>query len=228
MAKIVVNTCNAHDDRRDFPPFSWISASVRTLEPPCSDLRSLEKVRSLYRVLQDLVFKQVFYKRTFSSDLKSEHGGSKVRTEALIHEKRGKSRRSSCALQVFTTIFAIPSPSVTKFKGSMRSSSRPDSFRAIFTTRCLSPHGDLVDAMELAVRKRKQLPEEFTVLIGEPKTLSYDALQRMISKLLYKREFTTFRIPKCVAKMGAWVQCHLHGDPFIRPWMIDYAMITTR
>lgn len=84
---------------------------------------------------------------------------------------------------------------------------------------------DLVDALELAVRKRTELPEEATLLIGEPKTLSYDQTQRLISKLIYHKEFTTLRIPKFVAKLGAFVKCHLPfgPDPFIHPWMIQYA-----
>jgi len=76
---------------------------------------------------------------------------------------------------------------------------------------------DLVDAMELAVRKRKQLPEEFTVLIGEPKTLSYDALQRMISKCSTRGNLRHFASQNALRKMGAWVQCHLHGDRLSDP-----------
>ena len=84
---------------------------------------------------------------------------------------------------------------------------------------------DLVDAIEKAVLLRQKLPPELTVLLGEPKTLSYDDLQREISKLLFNREFTTFRVPKILAKVGSWVQGHLPfvPKPFIKPWMIDLA-----
>lgn len=83
---------------------------------------------------------------------------------------------------------------------------------------------DLVDAIEKAVQLRKQLPPEVVVLLGEPRTLSYDELQRRISRLLFNREFTTYRIPKTVAKLGAWVECHLpFNNAFIKPWMIDIA-----
>jgi nucleoside-diphosphate-sugar epimerase len=81
---------------------------------------------------------------------------------------------------------------------------------------------DLIDAIELAVRKRKELPHEVTLLLGEPKTWSYDQLQRMISSLIYGKEFKTWRIPKPIAKLGAWAQ-GLIGNPFIKPWMIDLA-----
>jgi nucleoside-diphosphate-sugar epimerase len=84
---------------------------------------------------------------------------------------------------------------------------------------------DLVDAIALAVQKRKTLPPELVLLIGEPKTLSYDELQRRISRLIRNKEFTTHSIPKPLAQVGSWVQCHLPfiPKPFIKPWMIALA-----
>lgn len=84
---------------------------------------------------------------------------------------------------------------------------------------------DLVDAISLAVEKRKELPEEITLLVGEPKTLSYDQLQRQISDLIWGKEFTTLRVPKWFAKIGCWMQGHIPfiPAPFIKPWMIDLA-----
>lgn len=84
---------------------------------------------------------------------------------------------------------------------------------------------DLVDAIDLAVRKRKELPDELVLLLGEPKTLSYDELQRMISRLIRGTEFKTWRVPKWFAKIGAWVQGMIPfmPKPFIKPWMIDLA-----
>ncbi|MBX3301813.1 MAG: NAD-dependent epimerase/dehydratase family protein [Nitrospira sp.] len=83
---------------------------------------------------------------------------------------------------------------------------------------------DMVDALVLAVEHRKDLPPVTTLLIGEPDTLSYDDLQRIISRRLHGHEWTTYRIPKPVAKLGAWFQTLVPGaDPFIKPWMIDIA-----
>lgn len=84
---------------------------------------------------------------------------------------------------------------------------------------------DLVEAIYLCVQKRKELPDETTVLLGESKTLSYDALQREISRYLFGKEFKTFSIPKPIAKIGSWIQNHLPviEKPFIKPWMIDLA-----
>ena len=81
---------------------------------------------------------------------------------------------------------------------------------------------DMVEALVLAVEHRKDLPQVTTLLIGEPETLSYDELQRIISRRLHGKEWKTYRIPKPVAKLGAWLQNMLPGaDPFIKPWMID-------
>jgi len=84
---------------------------------------------------------------------------------------------------------------------------------------------DLVDAIVKCVEKRRELPAETVVVLGEPKTLSYDTLQRMICRLLRYPEFNTISVPKWIAKLGSWIQCHLPfgKTPFIRPWMIDLA-----
>lgn len=81
---------------------------------------------------------------------------------------------------------------------------------------------DMVEALVLAVERRKDLPPVTTLLIGEPETLSYDQLQRMISRRLHGKEWKTYSLPKPIAKLGAWLRTLVPGaDPFIKPWMID-------
>ena len=84
---------------------------------------------------------------------------------------------------------------------------------------------DLVEAFRRAVEKRKELPPETVFLIGEPKTPSYDELQKKMAKLVWNKDWKTFRVPKLLAKIGAWIQDHLPFLPesFIKPWMIDLA-----
>jgi len=83
---------------------------------------------------------------------------------------------------------------------------------------------DLVDALVLTVENRKKLPPVTTLLIGEPATVSYDELQRFISRELHGAEWKTYRIPKTLARVGAWLQGLLPGSgPFIKPWMIALA-----
>lgn len=81
---------------------------------------------------------------------------------------------------------------------------------------------DMVEALVLAVEQRKELPQITTLLIGESETLSYDELQRAISRQLHGKEWKTYHIPKPMAKLGCWLQSLLPGaDPFLKPWMID-------
>ncbi len=85
---------------------------------------------------------------------------------------------------------------------------------------------DCVDAIQSAVERRSRLPEELTVLVGEPVTLGYDELQDEIGGLLYgERDWPTVQIPKVVARAGAWVLDNAPGlgETFIKPWMIGIA-----
>lgn len=81
---------------------------------------------------------------------------------------------------------------------------------------------DLLDALEETVKKRKILPTEVAINIGEPETPSYEELQNRIGKLIHGEDWKTYEVPETVAKAGAWVM-DLFGDPFIKPWMIDRA-----
>jgi nucleoside-diphosphate-sugar epimerase len=93
---------------------------------------------------------------------------------------------------------------------------------------------DAVEAIRLCVDKRRELPPVMPLLIGEDDSMSYRDLQNEIGELIHGREWRTLRIPKFVAKAGAYVQDKLPGsDPFIKPWMIDraddhYALDITR
>lgn len=84
---------------------------------------------------------------------------------------------------------------------------------------------DLVDALVLAVERRAALPSEVPVLVGESETVSYDELQHTIGRLIHGEPWDTKEIPKALAKTGAWLQdaMPLHEEPFIKPWMIDFA-----
>jgi len=84
---------------------------------------------------------------------------------------------------------------------------------------------DLIEAIYSAVKKRKELPPELVLLLGEPVTMSYDEIQREISKLLFGKEWKTWSVPKPLAKIGAWLMQVLpfFKKGFIQPWMIDIA-----
>ncbi len=84
---------------------------------------------------------------------------------------------------------------------------------------------DVVKAYELLVQKASELPAESLFLIGEPDAMSYEELQQEISLQLDGDDWTTFEVPKPIAKAGAWVESSLPlpEKPFIKPWMIDHA-----
>ena len=81
---------------------------------------------------------------------------------------------------------------------------------------------DLLDAIEKTIVKRKSLPEEIAINIGEPVTPSYQQLQNTIGLLVHGEQWKTYEVPAPLAKAGAWTM-DLFGDPFIKPWMIDRA-----
>lgn len=84
---------------------------------------------------------------------------------------------------------------------------------------------DVVDLIEKAVDKRNTLPKQVTVLVGEEKTLSTRFLQNKISNELFGKNIWMVRLPRMVAWLGSWVQCHTPfiAKPFIQPWMIKLA-----
>lgn len=155
---------------------------------------------------------------------KWDYPRSKVKTEESIHRLRGK---------IPTVILRIAGVYDDQCHSIPISHQIQRIYEKDFEARLFSgdtSHGaafihmdDLVDAIVQCVEKRRELPAETVLLLGEDRTLSYDAIQRLICRLLGRKEFTTIRVPKWIAKLGAWIQCRLTSHPFIRPWMIDLA-----
>lgn len=84
---------------------------------------------------------------------------------------------------------------------------------------------DLVDAVERGVERRKTLPEHLPILLGETEVMGYGEIQQVVGSLLREGGWTTLRMPKPLAKVGAWIQDNtpIAGDPFVKPWMVDLA-----
>jgi nucleoside-diphosphate-sugar epimerase/uncharacterized membrane protein len=81
---------------------------------------------------------------------------------------------------------------------------------------------DLADAFARAVRRRRDLPAEIPILVGEPDALGYGEVQDVVGRALHGEDWTTLRIPRAVAKAGAWFQTEALGDDeFVKPWMVD-------
>lgn len=83
---------------------------------------------------------------------------------------------------------------------------------------------DVTDAIARLVERRKKLPSELALLLGEPEVIGYGELQAEIGRLIHGENWETREIPKAIAKAGAWVQQDVLGeDSFIRSWMVDIA-----
>lgn len=85
---------------------------------------------------------------------------------------------------------------------------------------------DTVACFRQTIARRRELGPYEVFLIAEPDVMSYADLQDQLGELIHGREWPTIRVPKTVAKAGAWVQEQLASEeeePFIKPWMIDLA-----
>jgi nucleoside-diphosphate-sugar epimerase len=84
----------------------------------------------------------------------------------------------------------------------------------------------LTACFQRAIERRHELPPRDMLLVAEPDVMSYAELQDEIGQQLHGQDWPTIRVPKFVAKAGAWVQERLAAEgqePFIRPWMVDLA-----
>lgn len=188
---------------RDFEVEQFIFASTMLVHAPC---------QPGVRINEDWPLKQ-----------KWEYPKSKVTAEQLIVRERGD------VPVVLMRIGAV-------YDDRCHSIPLAQQIRRIYEKRFIGrmlsgdvTHGvaflhmeDLVRALMLAVEQRKALPQVTTLLIGESETISYDELQRTISRQLYGQEWETYQIPKTLAKLGCRLQTLLpSADPFLKPWMID-------
>lgn len=86
---------------------------------------------------------------------------------------------------------------------------------------------DAIDCICRAIELRTSLPPHEVLVIGEEDVLSYEQLQETLGEQIHGQQWPTIRIPKPVAKAGAWVKEKLarseQDAPFIKPWMIDLA-----
>jgi nucleoside-diphosphate-sugar epimerase len=84
---------------------------------------------------------------------------------------------------------------------------------------------DVIDLYVRLVERRAALPPELVLGVGEPETLSYGELQRLLGRLIHGEEWKTRTISKRLAKIGAWLleRLPLEKNSFIKPWMIDIA-----
>lgn len=101
------------------------------------------------------------------------------------------------------------------------------------TGQSLLHKDDMIDAFVRAVDRRKELPPETTILVGEARAMSYGELQDRIGKLIHGEEWPTLIVPKPIAATGARLaelaepivpDAIDQGEkPFIKPFMVELA-----
>lgn len=148
---------------------------------------------------------------------------SKVKTEALLRERRGK-----------IPVVALRIAGVYEDDG--RSPFLAEQIARIYEHRLTSHfypgmlcaaqsfihRDDLADAIARIVERRADLPAELPILVGEPDPPGYAEIQDIVGELLHGEGWKTIRIPKPLAKAGVTLQNEVLGsDQFIQPWMVE-------
>jgi nucleoside-diphosphate-sugar epimerase len=81
---------------------------------------------------------------------------------------------------------------------------------------------DLTEALLQVIEHRAELPAELPLLVGESEAMSFGEVQRELGRLIHGETWQTREVPKAVARTGAWVENEvLEEDAFIQPWMVD-------
>ena len=92
---------------------------------------------------------------------------------------------------------------------------------------------DLTAAVVRTVDRRGDLPPDLKLLLGEPSTLSYTALQNRLGTLIHGEQWETGSVPKPLAKAGAALLEKVEElvpdsidrgkKPFVKPFMVELA-----
>jgi len=150
---------------------------------------------------------------------------SKIRTERLIHERRGNVpvvivRPAGVYDDGGHAVF-IAHQIARIYERKLNSRVYPGN---LDTGQPYLHLDDLVEAFALIVRRREGLPPELPLLLAEPETPTFRQLQDEIGRLVHGHAWKTMEIPQAVAMLGASLEEKvLDEDPFIRPWMVKSA-----
>ena len=210
---------------------------------PLYDEITVRGTERLLRMLQDFEVEQFIFSSTnlvhapsapgkrinedSPLDPKWPYPQSKVATEKVIHAERGKIPAVILRIAGMYDDLCNSSPLAQQIQRIYEHDITAYLFPGdVAAGRQAFVHNDdLIDTILLAVARRKELPPEVTLLIGEPESPSYGELQRAFGELIHNIEWKTRAIPPAVAKIGAWLQEILPlGRPsLIKPWMVDFA-----
>jgi nucleoside-diphosphate-sugar epimerase len=161
-------------------------------------------------------------------DPKMPYERSKVACERLVRELRGAAKAvllrlagiydDSCKAPFIANQIALI------FERSIKSHLYPGDLR---TGQAFLHVEDFAQAVRRLVSRRERLPEETTLLLGEPEVLTHGDLQERIGQLLHGKGWRTMEVPQAVAKVGWVIENRVRPtEPFIKPWMVDFAEAT--
>ena len=210
---------------------------------PLYDQITVRGTERLLRLLQDFEVEQFIFSSTDLVHAPSAPGQritedsplqpkwpypeSKVKTEQVIHAERGKIPAVILRIAGVYDDICHSIPLAQQIQRIYEHDITAHLFPGdISAGRQAYVHtDDVVDAILLAVARRRELPPDVTLLIGEPESPGYDTLQRAFGRLIHDVDWKTYSLPIPVAKMGAWAQekLPLGRPPFIKPWTIDLA-----
>ena len=154
---------------------------------------------------------------------KWDYPKSKVATEKVLHEQRGKIPVVNLRI---AGVYSEEGNSIPVTNQIQRIYQKQITARLYPAN---TAHGstyvhldDVVNSIVKTIEKRKELPPEIVLNIGDDETLSYQELQTIISTEINGKKSEIIHIPKWFAKAGAFMQ-NLFGKAFIKSWMIDLA-----
>jgi nucleoside-diphosphate-sugar epimerase len=198
---------------------------------------TVEGTERLLRILQDFEVEQFVFSSSLlvyspttpgngiteesPLDPKWDYPRSKVDTEKILHQKRGDIPVMNLRIAGVYNDEGHSIPITNHIQRIYENKITSHFYPGKFDYGNPYVHlDDLVEAIIKAAKKRREFKGETTINLGEPETLSFIELQKEIALLIHDKEWSTYKIPKFVAKSGAWVQ-DIFGDPFIKPWMVD-------
>ena len=154
---------------------------------------------------------------------KWDYPKSKVTTEKVLHDKRGKIPVVDMRMAGVYNEDGNSIPVTNQIQRIYEKQITARLYPANTAHGSTYVHlDDVVDAIVKTIEKRKELPPEIILNIGDDETLSYKDLQNIISMEINGKKSDIIHIPKWFAKAGAFIQ-NIVGKAFIKPWMIDLA-----
>lgn len=222
-----------------------------TGEPnPLYEEVNVKGTRRLLKALQDLEVGQFVYASTMLVHAPSEPGvpitedwplqpkwvypQSKLETEQVVQNEHGAIRYVMPRIAGVYTDDAQPPTLANQIQRIYERQLTSRFFAGVISHGQAFIHiDDLIDAVVRIVRRRKELPAETPLLLGEPSTMGYEALQNELGFLIHGETWATETLPKMFAKAGAHLQSQMEivipdsidkGEkPFIKPFMVDLA-----